>query len=141
MRGSPDGLAPWVVWNPASLFWSFEGFGYFALGVSCFFLALAHDPGVLPRRLRRGLIGMGALGVLFLVNNLKDLVIEAIREDGYRGIEGLATGSALSLVFAWVILFGFVSFSYAGWLARLQPKPSSVAPHDVTTKSQGEEVS
>jgi hypothetical protein len=141
LRDSTEGLAPWVLWNPASLFWSFEAFGYFAMGVSCFFLGLAHDPGVLPRRLRRGLMGMGALGVLFLVNNLKDLVVEAVRADGHRGIEGLATGSALSLVFAWVILFGFVSFSFARWFAHLRSTGSGASPKDVTSASSREGVS
>ena len=141
LRGTTDGLAPWVVWNPASLFWSFEGFGYFALGVSCFFLALAHDPGVLPKRLRRTLMGMGALGVLFLVNNLKDLVVEAVRSDGWQGIEGVATGSALSLVFAWVVLFGCVSFFFAGWFARLRSEPTPPSRQDVAASSRTEEVS
>lgn len=141
LRGTTDGLAPWVVWNPASLFWSFEGFGYFALGVSCFFLAIAHDPGVLSTRLRRALMGMGVLGVLFLLNNLKDLVVEAVRGNGWQGIEGLATASALSLVFAWVVLFGFVSFSFAGWFARLRSEPTPPPSQDVAASPNTHEVS
>lgn len=140
IRETTDGLAPWVLWNPASLFWSFEAFGYFALGVSCVLLALATDPGVLPRGLRRALAGMSVLGVLFLVNNLKDLVLEAVRSDGHRGIEGLATGSALSLVLAWVVLFGFVCFWFARWFAR-RSMESSVLPRDVTAGPSSEEIS
>lgn len=124
IRETTDGLAPWVLWNPASFFWSFEAFGYFAMGVSCFVLGLAHDRGVLPRRLRRGLIGMGVLGAGFMLNNLNDLVVAAVLGERSQGMEALATASALSLVLVWVVLFGFVALSFAGWFARLRSEVS-----------------
>jgi hypothetical protein len=46
VRGATDGIAPWVVWNPASFFWSLETFAYFAMGASCVFAALAYESGV-----------------------------------------------------------------------------------------------
>lgn len=131
LRGTTEGIAPWVMWNPAGFFWSFEAFGYFAMGVSCAFLAFAHPPGVLPHRLRRGLLAMAVLGMAFMVNSFKDLVLELVRAEGHAGIEGLTTASALLLVFTWVLLFGFVAFSLARWFrwhGRQPQHPHSTRP-------------
>jgi hypothetical protein len=59
LRGASDGIAPWVVWNPASFFWSLETFGYFAMCVACVFVGLSYRPGELPRRVRGGLLAWG----------------------------------------------------------------------------------
>ena len=110
VRGATDGIAPWVLWNPASFFWSLETFAYFAMGVSCVFAALAYEPGILPRRLRTGLLAMGALGVYFLSTALKDVVFNADA--------AWVTAWSLSAFAAWVVLFAFVAFGLARWFSR-----------------------
>jgi hypothetical protein len=135
LRGTPDRLAVWVVWNPASLFWSLETFGYFAMGVSGLFLGLALVAGTVPRLVRRTLIAMGPLGVLFLAVAFKDLVFEATGIYNRAGAEIVATVWALSLVFAWVILFGFISFALARWFAGLRSHADPITPADHTRKT------
>jgi hypothetical protein len=121
LRGTTAGVEPWVAWNPAGFFWVFETFGYFAMGMSCLFAGLSFEASELPRRLRRGLFAMGALGVAFLVVALKDLIFEMTGFYANDVAETLATIWALSLVFAWVILFGFVAFAFSKWF-RLAPE-------------------
>jgi hypothetical protein len=118
MRGAADGVAPWVVWNPASFFWAFETFGYFAMGLACLFAGLAFAPGTIPRHVRRGLLGMGALGLLFLVTAFKDVVLDPTPAGDPAGAEAWANVWALSVGLAWVVLFGFLSLSLARWFAR-----------------------
>lgn len=122
LRGTTEGLAPWVMWNPASFFWPLETFGYFAMGTASLLLGLAFRRTEIPRRLRRGLLAMGALGAYFMLVALKDLVLSiTLGEPWTSGVEALATAMALSAAFAWVLLFGFVSFSLARWFAGLRP--------------------
>jgi hypothetical protein len=130
LRGTTDGLAVWVAWNPASLFWSLETFGYFAMGVACVFLGAALVPGTVPRRVRRGLFAMGPLGIAFLAVAFKDLVFAATGIYDRAGAEAVATVWALSLVFAWVILFGFISFALARWFADLRRSSGPTPPTD-----------
>jgi hypothetical protein len=114
MRGAGEEVAPWIIWNPASFFWGFETFGYLAMGLSCLFAGLAYLPGSVPRRIRRGLIAMGVLGVYFMSAALKDPLLNPVPEEAW------VTVWALSAAFAWVILFGFVAASLAVWFAQLR---------------------
>jgi hypothetical protein len=50
-----------VVWNPAGFFWGFESFGYFMMGLSALFAALAYEADARTRHTRRGLIAMAPL--------------------------------------------------------------------------------
>jgi hypothetical protein len=123
MRDTTGGLTPWIMWNPASLFWPLETFGYFAMGMACLSagVSLRHVPG--PSGLRRGLLAMGAVGAYFMVVAFKDLLFSmAFGEPWSSGMEALATAMALSALFAWVIVFSFVSFSAARWFSgRIGP--------------------
>jgi hypothetical protein len=114
VRGADDGIAPWVVWNPASCFWSLETFAYFAMGAACVLAALAFEPGVLPRGARRGLFAMGWLGVWFLSTALKDVV--------FNSEAAWVTAWSLSAFAAWVVLFGYVGLSLARWLSTRAPE-------------------
>lgn len=130
VRGSADGIAPWVVWNPAGFFWSLETFGYFAMGLSCMFAAFAHRRDSLPRGLRYGLLAMGPLGLFFLTTSLKDLVFDPTPLADPEGVETWASMWSLSAGLAWVLLFGFVSISLTRWFARLHvdamtPRPNT----------------
>ena len=130
IRETTDGLAPWVLWNPASFFWSFEAFGYFAMGIACVFVGLAYQPGELPRRLRGGLLAMGPLGVFFLTTSLKDVLLNPADP-----APAWVTVWSLSAALAWVVLFGFVSLSLARWFARMQttvPLPPDSIPATTT---------
>lgn len=135
LRGTTEGLAVWVAWNPASLFWSVETYGYFAMGVSGLFLGLALVAGTVPRRVRRALIAMGPLGVAFLAVAFKDLAFEAAGIYDRNGAEVVATIWALSLVFAWVILVGFVSFALARWFADLRSSDGLTFPASASAES------
>ena len=119
VRGADDGIAPWVVWNPASFFWSLETFAYFAMGAACALLAFAFEPGVLPRGARRGLFAMGWLGVWFLSTALKDVV--------FNTEAAWATAWSLSAFVAWVLLFGYVALSLARWFATQAAEPAPAA--------------
>jgi hypothetical protein len=131
VRGATDAVAPWVVWNPAGFFWSFETFGYFAMGISCVFVGLAHEPGRLPHRVRDGLLAMGPLGVFFLTTALKDVLINPTDP-----VPAWVTVWSLSAVLMWVALFGFVSLSLTRWFART-PTPAQPTPPDSTTTIEG----
>jgi hypothetical protein len=119
VRGADDGIAPWVVWNPASFFWSLETFAYFVMGAACVLVALAFEPGVLPRGVRRGLFAMGLLGVWFLSTALKDVV--------FNTEAAWATAWSLSAFVAWVLLFGYVGLSLARWFATRAVEPARAA--------------
>jgi hypothetical protein len=122
MRGAGIELAPWIMWNPASVFWAFETFAYFAMGVACLFIGLALVPRTVPRRIRRGLIAMGALGLYFMATALKDPILDPADGDGW------ATALALSAMFAWVALFGFVAAALTGMFAEQRRRPEAIAP-------------
>jgi hypothetical protein len=131
LRGATGGVAPWVVWNPASFVWSFETFGYFTMGVSCVFVGLAYPPGVLPRRVRGGLLAMGPLGVFFLTTSLKDVLLNPADPAPVW-----VTVWSLSAVLLWVVLFGFVSLSLARLFTRTRTaaaQPASPGRAKATT--------
>jgi hypothetical protein len=111
VRGATEGIAPWVIWNPASFFWSLETFAYFVMGLSCVCCALAFDGATLPRGIRRGLLAMGVLGAYFLSTAAKDVLLAPAPDQAW------ATVWSLSAAFAWVALFGFVSLALARWFA------------------------
>jgi hypothetical protein len=131
LRGATDGIAPWLVWNPASFFWSLESFGYFAMGVACAFAGLANQPGELPRRVRGGLLAMGPLGGYILTRSLKDVLLKPADP-----APAWVTVWSLSAVLLWVVLFGFMSLSLARWLARTRA-PAQPIPPDSTTIGKG----
>jgi hypothetical protein len=119
VRGATDGIEPWVIWNPASFFWSLETFAYFAMGLGCTFAANAFDDATMPRRLRRCLAAMGILGVYFLSTSAKDVLFDPAPDAGW------VTVWSLSAAFAWIALFGYVSFALARWFAGLKrPAPA-----------------
>jgi hypothetical protein len=83
---------------------------------------LHQEPGqvVLPRRVRQGLITMGALGVYLLRAASKDVMFNS---------EGTwVTVWLLSAGLAWVALFVFVSFSLARWFGHVGSIGSPAAP-------------
>jgi hypothetical protein len=132
LRGATDGIAPWVVWNPASLFWSLETFGYFTMGVACVLVALAYEPGVLPRRARGGLLAMGPLGLFFLSTALKDVLLNP-----GEPAPAWVTVWSLSAALVWVVLFGFVSLSLARWFARSRTTMPATPPKSTTATTKG----
>jgi hypothetical protein len=116
LRGATDGIAPWVIWNPASFFWSLETFAYFVMGLSCVCCALAFEREALPRGIRRGLLAMGLLGVYFLSTAAKDVLLDPGPNQAW------VTVWSLSAAFAWVALFGSVSLALARWFARARSR-------------------
>jgi hypothetical protein len=121
MRGAGEEIAPWIMWNPASFFWGFETFAYFAMGLACLFAGLAFVRGQVPRRIRSGLLAMGVLGVYFLSAALKDSMLNP------AGTDAWVTVWSLSAAFLWFIVFGFVGFFLAGWFGR-QRASTAAAP-------------
>jgi hypothetical protein len=119
VRGAGEEIAPWVIWNPASLFWPLETFAYFVMGLACSFAAMAYTPGDLPRRVRGGLLAMGALGVWFLTTALKDVVFDT--ETAWT------MAWSLSAFVLWVLLFPSVAFGLARWFKHL---PRDARPPD-----------
>lgn len=98
LEGSAGTIQLAIVWHPRGVFWAFESFGYFAMGVSCAFAALSLAPESTGRFLRLRLLALAPLGVLFMVNEA-------------AGDWSLAFFMVLFLVFGWVILFSSASFS------------------------------
>lgn len=136
IRGAGEEIAPWVAWNPAGFFWAFETFGYFALEAACLFAALALERGMMPHRIRGGLFALAALGVLFLLTALKDVVFDPTPAADPTGAAGWANAWALSVALAWVITFAFVSGSLARWFAQRSRAARRAA--DVATRETRE---
>jgi hypothetical protein len=129
VRGAADGIEPWVIWNPASFFWSLETFAYFAMGLAMVFAAQAFDERALPRGIRRGMLGMGYLGVYFLSTSAKDVLLDPDPGAAW------ATVWSISAALAWVALFGYVSLGLARWFRGL----ASTGRSGDATATQGEE--
>jgi hypothetical protein len=116
--------------NPASFFWSLETFAYFAMGAAMVFPAQAFDDRArMPRGVRRGMLGMGYLGVYFLSTSAKDVLLDPGPGAAW------ATVWSISAALAWVALFGYVSVGLAQWFRGL----ASAGPAGDAGGTHGEE--
>jgi hypothetical protein len=97
-EGNTAGLQLWVMWHDRGIFWSYESFGYFAMGISLAFMGLSITPGRVREYVRKLMFFMLPFGFLFMVNE-------------WLGMYPLATVMVLSLIFGWVILVSIISFS------------------------------
>ena len=97
-EGNTAGLQLWVMWHERGIFWSYESFGYFAMGISLAFAGLSITPGKVKGYVRTLMFVMFPFGFLFMLNE-------------WMGMWPLATVMVLSLIFGWVILVSIISFS------------------------------
>ena len=71
LQGETDGLAPFVLANPHSIVWAWEGFDYGMMCLATLAIAPLFGRGRLERLIRALLVGNGAVGVLGLRFNGK----------------------------------------------------------------------